>query len=182
MNTHWQYEIDFPWITPAQETSEALQILETPNIYELHPHHQQRIIDLANKVARHNLQRGQLITNPSDSSTLIQSLLQERAEECMTILFMDTKHQVIAFEELFHWSVNQAAVYTRVLVKRTLEHNASAIILAHNHPSWTTEPSQADIQLTKRIKEAMDLIEVKLLDHFVVSTEGIASFAERGLV
>jgi len=98
----------------------------------------------------------------------------------MAVLFLDTKHRIISFEELFKWSLDSATIHTRVLVKRVLAHNASAIILAHNHPSWVCEPSQADMSITQRIYEAMSLIEVRLLDHFVVSTEWIYSFAENG--
>jgi len=94
-----------------------------------------------------------------------------KQEEVMSVLFLDCRHRLISYEELFHGSVGSALVYTRVLVKRALAHNSSSIILAHNHPSGNPEPSQADKDITQRIKEAMSLIEVSLLDHLVVGVE-----------
>ncbi len=96
----------------------------------------------------------------------------------MSVLFLDGRHRLISYEELFHGSIGSAVIHTRVLVKKALAHNSASIILAHNHPSGSPEPSRADVEITQRIKEAMSLIEVRLLDHLVVGVEGVYSFAE----
>ena len=181
MNKYWQYEIDLSGLVNSQETDKSLRVFKSANIYEIHPH-QQRITELAHKIAQHKLKRWKQISNPEPSHEMIRTLMQDKTEECMAVLLLDCKHRVISFDEIFPWSISSATVHTRVLVKKALEHNAGAIILTHNHPSWNPEPSQADINITNRIGQAMDLIEVKLLDHFIVSTEGSTSMAELGLI
>jgi len=89
---------------------------------------------------------------------------------------------VIAFEELFRGTIDGASVHPREVVKRTLHHNAAAVILAHNHPSGVAEPSRADIQLTRRLTEALALVDIRVLDHLVIGDSGGTSFAERGLL
>ena len=98
------------------------------------------------------------------------------------VLFLDTQHRVIASEELFQGTLSQTSVYPREVVKRALSHNAAAVILAHNHPSGVTEPSQADRLLTGALKQALALVDVSVLDHFVVAAGQTLSFAERGLL
>ncbi len=103
-------------------------------------------------------------------------------DEYFCCLFLDNQHRLIAFEKLFRGSIAGATVYPRVVVRRSLELNAAALIFTHNHPSGISEPSQADISLTKRLKEALDLVDVRVLDHVVVGTEGSTSLAEKGLM
>lgn len=98
------------------------------------------------------------------------------------MLFLNTQHCVIASEELFHGTLSQTSVYPREVVKRALFYNAAAVILAHNHPSGSTEPSQSDQLLTSALKQALALVDVTVLDHFVVSSGQTLSFAERGLL
>ncbi len=117
------------------------------------------------------MKRGQQITSVKDSKKAISQLLQMKQEEVMSVLFLDNKHRLISYEELFHGTINSAQIYTRVLIKRVLATNSSAIILAHNHPSGDCEPSKADKNITDRIQRAMELVEVRLLDHFVVGVE-----------
>jgi DNA repair protein RadC len=107
--------------------------------------------------------------------------LRDRPYEVFACLFLDTRHRVIAFEELFRGTIDGASVHPRELVRRALEHNAAAVILAHNHPSGVAEPSAADRQITTRLKDALALVDVRVLDHCVVGDE-IVSFAERGLL
>ncbi|MCY1425563.1 hypothetical protein D9M71_413530 [compost metagenome] len=95
-------------------------------------------------------------------------------------LFLDTRHRVLAFEVLFHGSIDGASVYPRQVVKRALAHNAAALILTHNHPSGVAEPSQADRLLTQRLKDALALVDVRVLDHFIVGDGEPLSMAERG--
>jgi DNA repair protein RadC len=98
------------------------------------------------------------------------------------VLFLDAQNRVIATEELFSGTLTQTSVYPREVVKRALHHNAAAVIFAHNHPSGVAEPSRADELLTKALKEALALVDVKVLDHFVVAGNVAVSFAERGLL
>jgi DNA repair protein RadC len=101
-------------------------------------------------------------------------------EEVFSVLFLDSKHRILAYERLFSGTVDSASVYPRVVVKRSLKWNAAALILAHNHPSGSVEPSEADKVITRRLKDAMSLIDVRVLDHIVVGFEGWCSMAERG--
>ena len=97
-------------------------------------------------------------------------------------LFLDNRHRVIAFDELFSGTIDGAAVHPREVVKRALGHNAAAVILAHNHPSGVAEPSRADEAITRRLKEALATVEIRVLDHLVVGDGEMVSLAERGLI
>ncbi len=98
------------------------------------------------------------------------------------MIFLDNRHRIIAFEELFQGTIDGASVHPRVIVRRALELNAAAGIMVHNHPSGVAEPSQADIQITDRVKSALAIVDVRILDHIVVSDEETVSLAERGLL
>ena len=100
----------------------------------------------------------------------------------LPVCFLDTRHRVIVLETLFYGTINSAAVYPREILKRALALNASAVILSHNHPSGDPEPSQADIRITQTIKQALELIDIKCLDHMIVGQGQIVSLAERGLL
>ena len=102
--------------------------------------------------------------------------------EVFACLFLDNRHRVIAFEELFFGSIDSAAVHPREVVKAALRHNAAALIFAHNHPSGVAEPSRADELLTRRLKEALALVDIRVLDHLVVGDGEPLSLAERGLI
>ncbi len=108
--------------------------------------------------------------------------MRDRPQEIFCCLFLDTRHRVLAFEELFRGTLDGAAVYPREVVKKALAHNAAAVILAHNHPSGVAEPSRADEALTQRLKDALALVDIQVLDHLVVGDGDITSFAERGLL
>ncbi len=97
-------------------------------------------------------------------------------------MFLDNRHRVLAFEELFQGTVNGTAVYAREVVRRALAHNAAAVIFAHNHPSGAAEPSPADEVLTTRLQEALALIDVRVLDHIVIGDREVVSFSDRGLL
>jgi DNA repair protein RadC len=107
-------------------------------------------------------------------------VLRDRQREAFYILFLDNQHRVIQDEILFEGTIDAASVYPREVVKRALHHNAAALILAHNHPSGVAEPSQSDIRITSRISDALALVDIRVLDHFVVGDGEIVSFAERG--
>ena len=108
--------------------------------------------------------------------------LRHQPHEVFAVLFLDTRHRVIAYEELFHGTIDGTSVHPRQVVRRALHHNAAALILAHNHPSGVAEPSRADESITLRLKEALALIDVRVIDHFVIGDGQSVSFAERGLL
>ena len=121
------------------------------------------------------------MTSPQASKDFVKLQLATYEHEVFACLFMDNKHRVITFEKLFRGTIDGASVYPREVVKACLSHNAAAVILAHNHPSGVSEPSQADEKITKRLKDALALIDVRVLDHLIVGEE-VVSFAERGLL
>ena len=101
--------------------------------------------------------------------------------ELFAVLWLDNRHRVIAFEELFRGTIDGASVHPREVVRAAIDHNAAACIFAHNHPSGVEEPSQADLRITNRLKDALDLVDVRVLDHMIVG-DTMCSFAERGLL
>lgn len=102
--------------------------------------------------------------------------------EVFAVLFLDTQHRLIEYAELFHGTIDSAVVHPREVLKATLRHNAAAVIVSHNHPSGNPEPSQADTTLTRQLKEALALVDVRILDHIIVAGTDTTSFAERGLL
>jgi DNA repair protein RadC len=126
--------------------------------------------------------RGAALESPADTLGFLQASLRDRSHEVFCCLFLDNRHRVLAFEELFRGTLNGTAVYPREVVKRALALNAAAVILVHNHPSGVAEPSRADEVLTERLKEALSLVEVRVLDHIVVGDGETVSFSERGLI
>ena len=125
---------------------------------------------------------GQILTSPEATRDFLRTKLAGLEHEVFCCLFLDQRHRVLVFEELFRGTIAGTAVYPREIVKRSLEHNAAAVILVHNHPSGVPDPSRADEVLTARLKDALSLVEVRVLDHLVVGREGIVSFSERGLI
>jgi len=120
-------------------------------------------------------------TSPNDSKDYVKLKLAEYEHEVFACLFLDQRHHVIAFEELFRGTIDGASVYPREVAKEAIKHNAAAVIFAHNHPSGNAEPSMADQAITNKLKDALALIDVRVLDHLVVG-EDVISFAERGLI
>ncbi|MGL5200021.1 MAG: RadC family protein, partial [Aeromonas veronii] len=110
----------------------------------------------------------------------LQGLLQTRDREVFAALFLDNQHRILAYEELFLGTLSAATIYPRDVVKRALHHNAAALMLVHNHPSGYPEPSRADIEITLRLQNALALVDIRILEHLVVGTEGVVSLAERG--
>ena len=139
-----------------------------------------RILDERMK-ARPNY-NAKAMTSPVETRQYLRLNLAERPNEAFCVLFLDNRHRLIAFEELFYGTIDSAHVHPRVVVERTLQLGAASLILAHNHPSGVAEPSQADLAITRRLRDALGLIDVRLLDHFIVGDTEIVSLAERGLV
>jgi DNA repair protein RadC len=124
------------------------------------------------------------ICSPERAKELVFLHLANKLDEHFAVGFLNNRHQLLSFELLFRGTVDGASVHPRVVVRRALELNSAAVLLAHNHPSGVTEPSQADLRITQKLKDALALVDVRVLDHLIVgsSLEGIVSFAERGLL
>lgn len=134
---------------------------------------------------RHNLERlcrEDALESPVQTRAYLSSLLRDRPVEVFVGLFLDTRHRVICVEELFRGTLDRAEVHPREVLTRCLHHNAAAAIVAHNHPSGVSEPSRADVALTHRLRQALELIDVRLVDHVVVGDGEPVSLAERGLL
>jgi len=140
------------------------------------------VLELARRSLRENLQAGSALTSPGAVRDYLRHALGARAHEVFVVLFLDAQHRVLSDAELFRGTLTQTSVYPREVVKAALAANAAAVILAHNHPSGVAQPSQADELLTRQLKEALALVEVKVLDHFIVAGNQTLSFAERGLL
>lgn len=141
-----------------------------------------QILEAARQAIEHKMQRGASFTSPAAVKEYLCAKLAGFEHEVFAVLFLDTRHRVIAYEELFHGTIDGTSVHPRQVVKRALHHNAAALILAHNHPSGVAEPSRADESITLRLKEALALIDVRVIDHFVIGDGQSVSFAERGLL
>lgn len=138
--------------------------------------------ELVRRQLKQSLLKGDALTSPAMTSDYLQTVLRDRNREIFTCLFLDTRHRVIAAEDLFQGSIDGACVYPRVVAERALRLSAAAVIVAHNHPSGVSEPSLADQAITRRLKDALLLLEIRLLDHFVVGDGPPVSMASRGLL
>lgn len=137
-------------------------------------------LELGRRYLEAGLARDHSLTRPEDAGRFLLAKLRRYPHEVFACLFLDNKHRVLAFEELFRGTIDGAAVYPREVVRRCLEHNAAALILAHNHPSGVAEPSEADRSITRRLVEAVALVDVRVLDHLVIGDDHWVSLAERG--
>ena len=140
----------------------------------------QAVLEMGRRHLAEGLRRDSALESPQQVRDYLKARLRHEPHEVFACLFLDTRHRVLAFEALFHGTIDGASVYPRQVVKRALAHNAAAIILTHNHPSGVAEPSQADRLLTKRLKEALALVDVRVLDHFIVGEGEPVSMAEYG--
>jgi len=141
----------------------------------------QAVLEMARRYLFEGLQRGDSLTSPQETRQYLSSQLRDYPHEVFAVLFLDQRHRVIEFDEMFRGTIDGASVYPREVVKKALEYNSAAVIFAHNHPSGVAEPSQADEKITRRLKDALALVDIRVLDHFVVGDE-VVSFAERGLL
>jgi len=139
-------------------------------------------LELGNRHLAAALERGEALTDPQAAGRYFARRLRSRQHEVFAVLFLDTRHRALAFEEMFQGTVDGAEVHPREVVRRALALNAAAVILGHNHPSGHPEPSAADRAITARLKQALALVEVRLLDHFVVGDGAPVSLAARGWV
>ena len=146
------------------------------------PASSEEIIYMAKCLLSRRFRRGTELKNPGMSRDYLQSRLARYEHEVFAALLLDNRHRVIAFTEMFSGTIDGASVHPREVVKTALSYNAAAVIFAHNHPSGVAEPSQADRNITQRLKEALAIVDIRVLDHFVIGDEEIVSFAERGLL
>lgn len=142
----------------------------------------QAVLEMARRHFEEILQRGDALTSPDITRAYLSAQLRGYSYEVFACLFLDNQHRVLQFEELFRGTIDGASVYPREVAKKALSHNAAAVIFAHNHPSGINEPSQADRQITDKLKQALALFDIRVLDHFIVGDGVPYSFAEHGLV
>jgi len=140
------------------------------------------VLELSRRYLHEMLMRSDPLESPDVTEQYLKSALRDCSNEVFACLFLDTRHRVIAFEELFHGTIDGATVYPRVVAEKALRHGAAALIVAHNHPSGVSEPSLADQAITRRLKDALALLDIRLLDHFVVGEGTPVSMAARGLL
>ena len=140
------------------------------------------ILDAAFRILARRVAKGSVLGSPRDTQRYLTLRFAELEHEVFAIVFLSKRHRVIACEELFQGTIDGASVHPRIVVKKALQHNAAAVILAHNHPSGTPEPSHADELITQRLKEALALVDIRVLDHVVTGAESWVSMAERGLL
>jgi DNA repair protein RadC len=142
----------------------------------------QAVTELAQRCLQEKMLREDVFANSGVTRRFVQSKLSRRGREVFLCLFLDNQNRLIAHEELFLGTIDGASVHPREVVKQALYHNAAALIFAHNHPSGVAEPSQADISITKRLVDVMKLVDVRIIDHMIVSVDDTYSFAEHGLI
>ena len=142
----------------------------------------EEILDAARIGLAQRVRRGTGFTSPRVTADYLRVRLSTLDHEVFCVIYLTKRHQFIACEDLFRGTIDGASVYPREVAKEALKHNAAAVILAHNHPSGVAEPSQADIDITKRLKKALDLLDIHVLDHIIIGGGDTVSFAERGLI
>lgn len=142
----------------------------------------QAVLKMARRHFVEILQRGNVLTSPEATREYLSAQLRGYTYEVFACLFLDNQHRVIQLEELFRGTIDGASVYPREVAKRALFHNAAAVIFAHNHPSGISEPSQADQNITDKLKQALTLFDIRVLDHFIIGDGQPYSFAEHGLL
>ncbi len=144
--------------------------------------HLQAVLEMVQRYLQESLRRGDALSNPTDTRDYLRARLCGYPYEVFACLFLDTRHRVISFEEVFRGTIDSASVHPREIVKRALAHNAAALILAHNHPSGIAEPSRADIHLTQHLCKALMLVDIRVLDHVIIGDGCACSLAEQGVI
>lgn len=159
----------------VEDSAKLLEMLDTQ--------HEDWIVARAMEILeRRVFRRGQAMCAPAAVKNFLQGKLAHQRNEIFEALFLDSQHQLLAYEELFKGTIDRAQVYPRVVLSKALEHNAAAIIFAHNHPSGEIEPSHADRALTAKLRSALEHVDIRVLDHFIIGKGQPYSFAERGLI
>jgi DNA repair protein RadC len=141
----------------------------------------QAVLEMAGRHLSESVKRQDCLTSPADTIAYLHSQLRDRQHEVFACVMLDNRNRVIEFREMFRGTIDGASVYPREIVKQALADNAASVIFAHNHPSGVAEPSQADIRITERLKKALALVDIRVLDHVIVGDETLC-FSERGLI
>jgi len=141
-----------------------------------------QVLSWAESILEERFQRSNFLTSPTLTRDYLKLKFADKEREVFGVIYMDSQHGILNFDELFQGTIDAASVYPREVVKAALAHNAAAVILTHNHPSGTPEPSTADENITKRIISELETVDIRVLDHLVVGGTDIVSFAERGLI
>lgn len=141
----------------------------------------QAVLEMAKRHLFEQITRGDALCSPAQTRQFLSAQLADYPHEVFACLLLDNRNRVIAFEKMFYGTIDGASVYPREVVRLALKKNAAAVIFAHNHPSGVAEPSHADEQITQRLKNALALVDIRVLDHFVIGDD-VVSFAERGLL
>lgn len=142
----------------------------------------QAALEMGRRHLHSSMMRNDTLSNPADARHYLQMRLRDQHREVFACLYLDNRHRVLEYEELFFGTIDGASVHPREVVKNALSHNAAALILAHNHPSGVAEPSRADEQITRHLKEALALVDIRVLDHLIIGDGAHTSLAERGLL
>ncbi|PUB74241.1 MAG: hypothetical protein DBP03_10580 [gamma proteobacterium symbiont of Ctena orbiculata] len=142
----------------------------------------QAVLEMSRRYLGEQLTAADSLISPEQTQDYLQVRLRHYPYEVFSCLFLDNRHRVIGYEELFRGTIDGASVHPREVVKRALEQNAAALIFAHNHPSGVAEPSRADRQITRRLKDALALVEIRVLDHIVIGEGEAVSLAQRGMI
>lgn len=140
------------------------------------------VMELARRAVAQQLQQGADLTSPELAAQYVQMHLAHKSHECFAVLFLDAQHRLICMETLFTGTIDQASIYPREVAVRALHHQAASVVLAHNHPSGHIEPSPADLAITQRLQQALDLLDIAVLDHLIVAQGHFVSLAQRGLM
>ena len=140
------------------------------------------VVQGARRKLRRTFRKGKAIRSPADTEAFLIAELAMEPNEIFCCLYLDNRHRVIKFDRAFNGTIDGTSVYPRVIVKRSLELNAAAVIFAHQHPSGVAEPSQADERITRRLKTALELVDIRVLDHLVIGGDTVVSLASRGLL
>ncbi len=142
----------------------------------------QAVVEMARRHLAEHLRRSTALNSVAAVRQYLIAQLRHQPHEIFAVLFLDNQHHLIKYEALFNGTIDGASVYPREVVKKVMQHNAAAVIFAHNHPSGIAEPSRADRDITRRLTDALSLVDVRVLDHLIVGEGEIVSFAERGLL
>ena len=162
--------------------ADCQQFCKSPGLGEAKFTQLQATLEMSRRYLAEKMARGDALNNPQDTHRYLMAKTRDYRQEVFACLYLDNHHQVISFDEMFFGTINMASVHPREIVQRAMKHNASAVILARNHPSGIAEPSQADRDLTMQLQKSLALVEVRVLDHVVVGDGTTVSFAERGWI
>ena len=161
----------------------VFKLMDQPGVYTVEtPLTDEDILEKASDILLEKINNSDVISNPKDTRTFLKFKLSTLEYEVFAVIFLNNRHRIITYKELFRGTIDGASVYPREVVKEALAVNATSIIIAHNHPSGSLRPSEEDIKLTKKIKQAGELLDIKVLDHIIAGENNYYSFADEGLL